>query len=39
MRWVPFTIDEQTLRNRIKNKMVRPTTIPQSLDELQIEHA
>ena len=39
MRWVPFTIDEQTLRNRIKNKMVRPTTIPQSLHELQIEHA
>ncbi len=39
MRWVPFTIDEQTLRNRTKNKMVRPTTIPQSLDELQIEHA
>jgi uncharacterized protein (TIGR01319 family) len=39
MRWMPFTIDEQTLRNRIKNKMIRPTTIPQTLDELQIEHA
>ena len=39
MRWVPFTIEEQTLRNRIKNKMIRPTTIPQSLDELQIEQA
>jgi hypothetical protein len=39
MRWVPFTIDEQTLRDRIKNKMIRPTTIPQTLDELQIEHA
>jgi uncharacterized protein (TIGR01319 family) len=39
MRWVPFTIDEQSLRNRIKNKMIRPTTIPQTLDELQIEHA
>jgi uncharacterized protein (TIGR01319 family) len=39
MRWVPFTIDEQTLRNRIKNKMVRPTTVPQTLDELQIEQA
>ena len=39
MRWVPFSIDEQTLRNRIKNKMIRPTTIPQTLDELQIEHA
>ena len=39
MRWVPFTIDEQTLRNRIKNKMIRPTTIPQTLDELQVEQA
>ena len=26
-------------RNRIKNKMIRPTTIPQTLEELQIEHA
>src|SRR5437867_3308325 len=39
MRWVPFTIEEQILRNRIKNKMIRPTTIPQTLDELQIEQA
>ena len=39
IRWVPFAIDEQTLRNRIKNKMIRPTTIPQTLDELQIEQA
>ncbi|MBI4401838.1 MAG: glutamate mutase L [Nitrospirae bacterium] len=39
MRWVPFTLEEQSLRNRIKNKMIRPTTIPQTLDELQIEQA
>ncbi|OLD41667.1 MAG: methylaspartate mutase [Nitrospirae bacterium 13_1_40CM_2_62_10] len=39
LRWVPFMIEEQTLRNRIKNKMIRPTTIPQTLDELQIEQA
>ncbi len=39
IRWVPFDVDEQTLRNRIKNKMIRPTTIPQTLDELQIEQA
>jgi uncharacterized protein (TIGR01319 family) len=38
MRWVPFDIDEQDLRNRIKNKMIRPTTIPQELKELMIEH-
>src|SRR3989454_1632662 len=39
LRWVPFMIEEQTLRNRIQNKMIRPTTIPQTLDELQIEQA
>jgi uncharacterized protein (TIGR01319 family) len=39
MRWVPFSIDESDLRNRIKNKMIRPTTIPQLLEELKIEQA
>lgn len=39
MRWVPFDMDERDLRNRIKNKMIRPTTIPQLLEELQIEQA
>jgi uncharacterized protein (TIGR01319 family) len=38
-RWVPFQIDEKQLRNRIKNKMIRPTTIPQMLEELIIEQA
>jgi uncharacterized protein (TIGR01319 family) len=39
LRWVPFDIDEADLRDRIKNKMIRPTTIPQMLEELQIEQA
>lgn len=39
MRWVPFEMNERDLRNRIKNKMIRPTTIPQSLEELIIEQA
>ena len=39
LRWVPFEVDEVGLRNRIKNKMVRPTTIPQSLEDLVIEQA
>ena len=38
-RWIPFAVDETDLRDRIKNKMIRPTTIPQLLEELQIEHA
>jgi len=39
MRWVPFDMDERDLRNRVKNKMIRPTTIPQSLEELIFEQA
>jgi uncharacterized protein (TIGR01319 family) len=39
LRWVPFEIAEPDLRNRIKNKMIRPTTIPQTLEELMIEQA
>ena len=39
LRWVPFDIDVSDLGNRIKNKMIRPTTIPQALEELIIEGA
>src|SRR5262249_28637097 len=39
LRWVSFPVDEGVLRNRIKNKMIRPTTIPDSLEELVIEQA
>jgi hypothetical protein len=39
MRWVPFAMEAGDLRNRIKNKMIRPTTIPQTLEELEIEQA
>lgn len=39
MRWVPFDIAETELRDRIGNKMIRPTTIPQTLEELKIEQA
>jgi uncharacterized protein (TIGR01319 family) len=39
MRWLPFNIDSSDVRNRLRNKMIRPTTIPQTLQELVIEHA
>ncbi|MFO8144338.1 MAG: glutamate mutase L [Candidatus Syntrophosphaera sp.] len=39
MRWVPLDIDESELRNMIKNKMIRPTTIPSLLEELVLEQA
>lgn len=39
LRWVPFDIDHADLRNRIRNKTIRPTTIPQTLQELIVEQA
>ncbi|MCG3172141.1 MAG: hypothetical protein GMKNLPBB_00286 [Myxococcota bacterium] len=39
MRWTPIEISPEDLRNRIANKMIRPTTIPQGLEELKIEQA
>jgi uncharacterized protein (TIGR01319 family) len=39
LRWVPFAMDERQLRNRVKNKMIRPTTIPQTQDALIFEQA
>ena len=39
LRWVPFDVDEAGLRNSLRNKMVRPTTIPQTLRGLRIEQA
>ena len=39
LRWVHFDMDERELRNRVKNKMIRPTTIPQSLEALVFEQA
>ncbi|GJQ58612.1 MAG: methylaspartate mutase [Candidatus Scalindua sp. AMX11] len=38
-KWLSFEADEADVRNRIKNKMIRPTTIPQLLEDLKIEHA
>ena len=39
LQWVPLEIDRAELNNRIGNKMIRPTTVPQSLQELIIEQA
>ncbi len=39
LRWVHFDMDERELRNRVKNKMIRPTTIPQSMEALIFEQA
>jgi hypothetical protein len=39
LRWVHLAMDERQLRNRVKNKMIRPTTIPQTLEALIFEQA
>ncbi|MCC6687257.1 MAG: glutamate mutase L [Fimbriimonadaceae bacterium] len=39
VRWLPFNIDPKDVRNRLRNKMIRPTTIPQAYEDLLIEHA
>ncbi len=39
MRWLTVNIEERSLRNRIRNKMIRPTTIPSTLEDLKIEQA
>ena len=38
-RWLPIEISEEELRNQLRNKMIRPTTIPQRLADLHIEQA
>jgi len=38
-RWIPYACDEGYLRNELRNKMIRPTTIPQLLRDLYIEQA
>ncbi|MGQ0633797.1 MAG: glutamate mutase L [Planctomycetaceae bacterium] len=39
LRWVHVEMDEHALRNRVKNKMIRPTTIPQTREALIFEQA
>jgi uncharacterized protein (TIGR01319 family) len=39
MRWIPFDIDRVDVENKLRNKMIRPTTIPLTLKSLLIEHA
>lgn len=38
-RWLPFALEENEVRDRLRNKMIRPTSIPQTLDDLWLEQA
>jgi len=39
MRWIPFNLDSEDVSSRLMNKMIRPTTIPQTLEDLIVEHS
>jgi uncharacterized protein (TIGR01319 family) len=39
LQWLPFETTKSDMRNQLRNKMIRPTTIPQRLEDLQIEQA
>ncbi len=39
LRWIPFDMNEDELCDTLRNKMIRPTTIPETLEELLVEHA
>jgi uncharacterized protein (TIGR01319 family) len=39
MRWLPGQWDDNILRNWNFNKMIRPTTLPQTFEELMLEQA
>jgi uncharacterized protein (TIGR01319 family) len=39
MRWLPYSISESEVRDQLRNKMIRPTSIPQTLEDLWLEQA
>ncbi|MBC7288827.1 MAG: glutamate mutase L, partial [Armatimonadetes bacterium] len=39
LRWLPAELDPRAVSIRIRNKMIRPTTIPQTLEDLMVEQA
>jgi uncharacterized protein (TIGR01319 family) len=38
-RWLPFALSSVELRDRLRNKMIRPTSIPQTKEDLLLEQA
>ena len=39
VRWLPVELDEREAADRLRNKMIRPTTIPQTREDLHLEQA
>jgi uncharacterized protein (TIGR01319 family) len=38
-RWIPLDMSDDEIMSIIYNKMIRPTTIPMTVDDLLVEHA
>jgi uncharacterized protein (TIGR01319 family) len=38
-KWLPYDIFKKEVHDRLRNKMIRPTSIPQSLEDLYLEQA
>ncbi len=38
-RWLPYVISDSEVRDQLRNKMIRPTSIPQTLEDLWLEQA
>ncbi len=38
-RWLPYPISRHEVRDRLRNKMIRPTSIPQTIEDLWLEQA
>lgn len=38
-KFLPFALDDSEIRNRLLNKMIRPTTIPETIEDLLLEQA
>lgn len=38
-RWLPFESDPASIKESLRNKMIRPTTIPEELEDLLVEQA
>lgn len=38
-QWMPFELEDFEIRDRLRNKMIRPTTIPQIREDLELEQA
>ncbi|MCC6933309.1 MAG: glutamate mutase L [Deltaproteobacteria bacterium] len=38
-RWLPLSVNSVEIRDRLRNKMIRPTSIPQTMEDLLLEQA